>query len=71
MQLSVWYPGGAHLYCVRFMFNLKFLFFFSPVAPGQQFRTAPASLAGVPALIYQYVASLYKGGSWGGGATRE
>lgn len=66
---SVFSALGDYLYCVGFMFNLKFLFlldFFS-VAAGQQFNAAPASLAKVPALIYQYVPSLCKGG---GVATR-
>lgn len=54
------------------MFNLKFLFlldFFS-VAAGQQFNAAPASLAEVPALIYQYVSSPCKGGGWQQGGRR-
>lgn len=71
MQLSVWYPGGAYLYCARFMFNQNFLFFFFSVASGQLFHTAPASLVDVPALIYQCMLSLYKGGAGGRGEGKQ
>ncbi|KAK2835952.1 hypothetical protein Q5P01_016436 [Channa striata] len=43
------------------------------VTAGQQFNAAPASVAEVPALIYQYMSSLGKdgGGNKGGGQEQE